>query len=252
MFSPVKDFTLKTGILKNVNLGSNKEKQNLNYNQENLQRTSAKDKALEETLQKKFNIEETYRKKKSKILRDKSLLLNEKQNKIKNLSKKILKRKSYYDKSGFNVIGKSLKKGLNENRLGTRDEITRNINESKTKILNLKYKLLYGFLDESEIEEDFEKELQSYKQMLKKRQNIDFLLTKQEDESKREENILKDQFKTKIEKYSDLISKDKEEALYYYIEEIIPIKNELFELNNKTLEIIQDPKDEKIHYLYKK
>ncbi len=244
--------SLNKGILKNMNLGANKEQKEGDYNEENYQRTSAKDELLKATMEKKYNNEAKYLKKKKKILKNNQLSLKEKKDKIKNLSKKILKRKSYYDKNGFNIIGKTLKKGINENRLGQRSEISKNINNSKTNILNLKYKLLYGFLDENEIEAEFETELDQYKKQLKKRQNIDFLTTKKEEEIKKEKIILMNEMDILVEKYSKLLNEDKIAALELYIQEIIPKRHELFIIENKTLEVIQDPNDEKIHYLYKK
>ena len=94
------------------------------------------------------------------------------------MAKKTLKRNSLYDKSGFNVISKSLKRGLKENRIGKRDNITNEINETKNNILTLKYKLLYGFLNEDDIQEDFDVQVNKYKKLLKKDKILIFLKKK--------------------------------------------------------------------------
>ena len=111
---------------------------------------------------------------------------------------------------------------------------------------------MYGFLDENEIEREFEIELDTYKKLLKKRQNIDFLLTKKAEESERDLSEQSERLNLLIQKYSELIVQDKDEALRFYIEEIIPQKKTLFDLQNKTLEVIQHPNNEKLYYLYKK
>lgn len=246
------NLSLKKSLLNNMNLGGNKDNENISSNEERNNRSNAKDVNLQNIMTKKYNNELAYTKQKKRILRNKKLSIKEKQSKLRNLSKKTLRRNSFYHKSGYNIIGKSLKRGLNENRLGQKDDITKQINDCKTNILNMKYKLLYGFLDENEIERDFEIEFDQYKKLLKKRQNIDFLLGKKQDETNRERSTQIDKLNVLIEKYSALESQDKEEALRFYIEEIIPEKKILFEINNKNLEVIEDPNNEKIHYLYKK
>ena len=164
------------------------------------------------------------------------------------MAKRTLKRNSLYDKSGFNVISKSLKRGLKENRIGQRDNITNEINETKNNILTLKYKLLYGFLNEDDIQEDFDVQVNKYKKLLKKRQNIDFLKEKQNKEELGDVNNLKDRLKSLIQEYNTLLIKDKTEANKLYIEEIIDIKKEIFNLENKWLEVITDENEK--HYLY--
>lgn len=246
------NLSLKQGILKNMNLGENKSSNVSTRDEERNTRTQAKDEHLRNSMMKKYNDELKYTKQKKKILRNNHLSVKEKQVKLRNLSKKTLRRNSFYHRSGYNMIGKSLKRGINENRLGQKESITNEINECKTKILQLKYKLLYGFLDETEIEREFEIQLETYKKLLKKRQNIDFLVTKKQEESVRELNMENDKLKVFIQKYSALMLEDKEEAVKFYIEEIIPQKETLFQLQNKDLEVIQHPDNERIHYLYKK
>lgn len=246
------NLNLKQGILKNMNLGENKSSNVSTRDEERNTRTQAKDEYLKNTMMKKYNDEVKYVKQKKKILRNNQLSVKEKQAKLRNLSKKTLRRNSFYHRSGYNMIGKSLKRGINENRLGQKDSITNQINNCKTKILQLKYKLLYGFLDETEIEREFEIELETYKKLLKKRQNIDFLVTKKQEESLRELNIQSDKLNVLIQKYSAIMLEDKDEAVKFYIEEIIPQKEVMFQMKNKNLEVIQHPDNEKIHYLYKK
>ena len=60
--------------------------------------------------------------------------------------------------------------------------------------------------------------------------------------------ILKDRLKSLIQEYNTLLIKDKIEANKLYIEEIIDIKKEIFNLENKWLEVITDENEK--HYLY--
>ena len=88
----------------------------------------------------------------------------------------------------------------------------------------------------------------SFYKLLKKRQNIDFLKEKQNKEELGDVNNLKDRLKSLIQEYNTLLIKDKTEANKLYIEEIIDIKKEIFNLENKWLEVITDENEK--HYLY--
>ena len=228
---------------------SSMKKNNVNeeVNEENKKSQSSQE-YFNSLMDAKYKQEKLYNQKKKKIISNKQLTLEDKRKKIKDLAKKTLKRNSLYDKSGFNVISKSLKRGMKENRIGQRDNITNEINETKNNILTLKYKLLYGFLNEDDIQEDFDVQINKYKKLLKKRQNIDFLKEKQNKEELSDVKDLKDRLKSLIQEYNTLLIKDKVEANKLYIEEIVDIKNKIFNLENKWLEVITDDNDK--HYLY--
>ena len=217
-------------------------------NNEEIKKNKSSQDHFKSLMDAKFKQEKMYNQKKKKIISSTNLTLEDKRKKIKDLAKRTLKRNSLYDKSGFNVISKSLKRGLKENRIGQRDNITNEINETKNNILTLKYKLLYGFLNEDDIQEDFDVQVNKYKKLLKKRQNIDFLKEKQNKEELGDVNNLKDRLKSLIQEYNTLLIKDKTEANKLYIEEIIDIKKEIFNLENKWLEVITDENEK--HYLY--
>ncbi|MBI96887.1 hypothetical protein CL656_07070 [bacterium] len=242
--------TITSSIGQNKNNKNNNIEHNDNENK-NMQKSVSKDNSFKSVMENKHTNELKYLKKKKGILKQDTLTTKEKKNQLRNLSKKLLKRNSFYNQSGFNIIGKSLKKGLNENRLAQRENISDEINNTKTKILNLKYKLLYGFLNESDIENDFVVSLEEYKKLLKKRQNIDFLNIEKNKDYKKEVKNIEDELKESIEKYSKILEKDKEIAIKFYIEEIIPKREELLFAKNRTLEMIEDPNNKKIQYLYK-
>ena len=158
----------------NNNNNSNNERvrsqENNENNENNYERSETKDEMFKKTMEKKFNQEKKYLIKKNKILADKNLSPSEKKKALEKLSKNILNRKGFYNKSSYNEIGKSLKYGLKVNNKdsNSRQNVSTTINELKTNISELKHKLLYGFLNENEIDEEFNNLIERYKKNLKK------------------------------------------------------------------------------------
>ena len=201
-------------------------------------------------MEQKYENEKKYTQKSKKIIKNKELNISEKRTKLRELAKKTLKRNSFYNKSSFSSISKTLKKGLNENRLARRDDVSEEINKKKRNILTLKYKLLYGFSNEDEIDETFESEIREYKAALRKRQNIDFLNERKKKDKNAEVNNIKKNLEVLYNNYNSIKEKDK--LIKFYIEEIIPLRNELFEKQNQDLDVIEDPIIDKSFYLYRK
>lgn len=220
----------------------------------NFERSETKDEMFKKTMEKKFNQEKKYLIKKKKILADKNLSPSEKKQALEKLSKNILNRKGYYSKSSYNEIGKSLKYGLKVNNIdsNSRQNVSTTINELKTNISELKHKLLYGFLNENEIDEEFNNLIERYKKNLKKRQNIDFQTELKNKDKKEKIRDLNDELRRKNNFLIELKKKgDKNELINYYIEEIIPLKNDILKNKYKVLEMIQDYNNENEFYLYK-
>ena len=220
----------------------------------NFERSETKDEMFKKTMEKKFNQEKKYLLKKKKILADKNLSPSEKKQALEKLSKNILNRKGYYSKSSYNEIGKSLKYGLKVNNIdsNSRQNVSTTINELKTNISELKHKLLYGFLNENEIDEEFNNLIERYKKNLKKRQNIDFQTELKNKDKKEKIRDLNDELRRKNNFLIELKKKgDKNELINYYIEEIIPLKNDILKNKYKVLEMIQDYNNENEFYLYK-
>ena len=201
-------------------------------------------------MEQKYENEKKYTQKSKKIIKNKELNISEKRTKLRELAKKTLKRNSFYNKSSFSSISKTLKKGLNENRLARRDDVSEEINKKKRNILTLKYKLLYGFSNEDEIDETFESEIREYKAALRKRQNIDFLNERKKKDKNAEVNNIKKNLEVLYNNYNSIKEKDK--LIKFYIEEIIPLRNELFEKQNQDLDVIEHPIIDKSFYLYRK
>ena len=255
--------------LKNI-FGSNSESSSNNRSKQNItdrteelfsssetnsefQKSQNKELLFEQTIEKKAKLEDKYNKKKSTILRNPDLTLKEKKSKLQALSKTILSRKSFYDKTGFDTIGKTLKRGIKMNNIdpGSRDNISFSINESKNKLIDLKHKLLYGFFTESEIEYEFNELINDYKRKLKKRQNIDYQ-NESKNKNKKDELIeLKNKLVVLNKNLNELLKNDKTEAIRYFIEEIKPLREEIFKKSLHIFEVIKNENNNEF-YIYSK
>ena len=232
-------FQLKNIFGSNSESSNNKSNQNIKENREELfsnsesnnefQKSENKELLFEKSIEKKSKLEEKYIKKKSSILKNQHLTFKEKRTKLQTLSKQILNRKSFYDKAGFDTIGKSLKRGIKKNNidLNSRDTVSYSINESKNRLIDLKYKLLYGFLTEGEIEDEFNEEINEYKKKLRKRQNIDYQNEVKNKDKKDDLLELKNRLVVFNQNLNELLKNDKDQAIRYFIEEIKPLKEEI-------------------------